>query len=186
MKSKLLIIFLSLFYLPTISQSIKQDDCQLSFSEIGIIDFNLGSNYKSFTNDSKKRKFKKESVYGIDIVIFSENIILLKEKKTVEYNLKFKDNILMDYSFRIKAGNFREAPYYYEKVLKLLKKNKNKNSFMTKGGYSFMKTTKECKKFFNLDPEGDDYYISGGIGYESPIWEKQFRDYMKATGQDNK
>jgi hypothetical protein len=184
MKLKLLIIFLSIFYLPAISQHIKQDDCQLYFSEIGIKDFNLGSNYKSFVDDIKKikRKFKKEDVYGIDIVTFSENIILLKEKKTVEYNLKFHGDTLMDYSFRIKAGNFRVAPNYYDRILKLLEKN-NKNSFMTKGGYSFMRTTKVCQKFFNLQQEEGQHYISGGISYESPIWEKQFIDYLKATGK---
>ncbi|OXE96312.1 hypothetical protein, partial [Flavobacterium araucananum] len=90
MKTKLLIILLS-FYLPIISQNKEEEDCKLYFKEIGIKDFNLGSNYKSFVDDSKKikRKFKKEDVYGIEIVTFSENIILLKENKTVEYNLKF-------------------------------------------------------------------------------------------------
>ncbi|GAA3784318.1 hypothetical protein [Flavobacterium ginsengiterrae] len=185
MKSKLLIILLSLFYLPAISQITKHNDCKLYFAEIGVKDFNLGSSYKSFINESKKkkRKFNKESVYGIDIVTFTKSIILLKEKKTVQYNLKFHSDVLMDYSFRIEAGNFRVAPYYYQKVLKLLEKN-NKNSFINKGGYSFMKTTKECQKKFNLEQEEGQYYISGGIGYVSPIWEQQFKDYMKDTGQE--
>jgi hypothetical protein len=55
MKIKLLIIFLSLFYQPIISQNTEKDDCQLYFAEIGIKDFNLGTNYKSFVDDSKKR-----------------------------------------------------------------------------------------------------------------------------------
>jgi len=185
MNSRLLFIFLSVFYLSTISQNTKQDDCQLHFEEIGVKDFTLGSNYNSLVSDSKKnkRKLQKESVYGIDILTFSENIILFKQRKTVEYNLKFHSDTLMDYSFRIKAGNFRVAPYYYEKILEVLEKH-NKNSFIKKGGYSFMKTTKECKKFFNLDQEEGQYYISGGISYESPIWEQQFKDYLKATGQE--
>ncbi|MFH6957290.1 hypothetical protein ACHRV1_07775 [Flavobacterium aquidurense] len=185
MNLKTIIIILSLFCFSAISQNIKQDSCQLFFKEIGVKDFILGSNYSQFIKDSKsfKRKFNKESVYGIDVVTFNENIILLKEKKTVQYNLKFHSDTLMDYSFRIKAGNFRLATYYYQKVLKLLEKN-NKNSFINKGGYSFMKTTKECQKNFNLEQEEGQYYISGGISYESPIWEQQFKDYMKATGQD--
>ena len=83
MKLKTYIIILSLFYFTAISKNVKQDSCQLYFKEIGIRDFTLGSNYAQFIKDSKslKRKFKKESVYGIDIVTFNENIILLKEKK---------------------------------------------------------------------------------------------------------
>ena len=91
----------------------------------------------------------------------------------------------MSYTFKINIGSFRVAPFYYEKVLKLLEKNKN--SFMKKGGYSFMKTTKECKKFFDIVSDEDgSQAIYGGISYQSPIWEKQFRDYIKATGQDNR
>ena len=83
MKSKTLIIFLSFFYLSAISQNVKKDSCQLYFEEIGIRDFMLGSDYIQFAKNSKllKRKFKKETVYGIDIVTFNENIVLLKEKK---------------------------------------------------------------------------------------------------------
>lgn len=58
MKSKLLIVFLILFYLPIASQNTKQDDCQLYFAEIGIKDFNLGSTFKSFIDDSKKKENK--------------------------------------------------------------------------------------------------------------------------------
>jgi hypothetical protein len=186
MKLKIvIIIILNLFYLSTISQNVKQDSCQLFFKEIGIRDFTLGANYAQFIKDSKslKRKFKKENVYGIDIITFNENIILIKEKKIVEYNLKFKDNVLMAYTFKVNAGNFRKASDYYEKVLKLL--NDNKNDFMKKGGYSFMKKNKMCKKFFDLiSSENESQSIYGGISYESPIWEQQFRDYMKATRQD--
>ncbi|OXE96310.1 hypothetical protein BC749_103294 [Flavobacterium araucananum] len=186
MKTKLLIILLS-FYLPIISQN-KEEDCKLYFKEIGIKDFNLGSNYKSFVDDSKKikRKFKKEDVYGIDIVTFSENIILFKEKKTVKYNLKFHGDTLVDYTFKMKIGNFRKASAYYDKIVELLEKNKNKNEFIKRGNYYNMKRTKICKKFLELDsdfPNHENESLSGGVGYESPIWEKQFIDYLKATGQ---
>ncbi|PWJ99911.1 hypothetical protein BC749_103292 [Flavobacterium araucananum] len=185
MKIKLLIILLS-FYLPIISQNKEEEDCKLYFKEIGIKDFNLGSNYKSFVDDSKKikRKFKKEDVYGIEIVTFSENIILLKENKTVEYNLKFKDNILMAYSFRMKMGDFRKGPTYYNEVLKLLKKNKNKNYFIKGKGYNNIMTNGSCKKSFGLESNSDGNYLYGSISYESSIWEQQFKDYLKATGQN--
>lgn len=186
MKLKTIILFISLFSFPAISQNVKQDSCQLFFKQIGIRDFMLGSNYTQFVKESKslKRKFKKETVYGIEIVTFNENIILLKERKIVEYNLKFKDSILMAYTFKINIGNFRKAPDYYEKVLKLINNN-GKNYFIKKGGYSFMETTKDYKKFFRLNSEENETQsIYGGISYESPIWEQQFRDYIKDTGQD--
>ena len=182
MKVKVIILFIS-FYFTAISQNVKKDSCQLFFNEIGIKDFDLGSSYDQFVNDSKtlKRKFKKETVYGIDIITFNGNIILLKEKKTVEYNLKFKDTILMAYTFKINIGNFRKAPDYYEKVLKLLNDSKNKNYFIKKGGYSFMKKTKKCTKFFDLiSCEKENQAIYGGISYESPIWKQQFDDYMRS------
>ncbi|MFG4001435.1 hypothetical protein [Flavobacterium aquidurense] len=185
MEPKLLIILLCLFYLQTTSQNIKDDDCKLYFSDIGIKDFNLGSSYRSFINESKKkkRKFKKESVYGIDIVTFTENIILLKEKKTVQYNLKFHRDTLMAYNFKINIGNFKTASLFYNNVLKLI--DRNKNDFINGSNYYYMKTTKECQKNFQLDNENTkERYINGGISYESPIWEQQFKDYMKATGQD--
>ncbi|MFG4001434.1 hypothetical protein [Flavobacterium aquidurense] len=186
MKLKI-IISLSLFCFSAISQNIKQDSCQLFFKEIGVKDFILGSNYSQFIKDSKsfKRKFNKESVYGIDVVTFNENIILLKGKKNIEYNLKFHDGLLMAYTFKINIGNFRKSPAYYDKIVILLEKNKDKNMFIKKGGYSFMQTTKDCKKFFRLNSEDNETQaIYGGISYESPIWEQQFRDYMKATGQN--
>lgn len=189
MKTKLLIIFLSLFYQPIISQNTQKDDCRLYFAEIGIKDFNLGTTLKSFVNDSKKikREFKKESVYGIDIITFRENIILFKEKKTVEYNLKFHSDTLMDYSFKMKIGNFRKAPAYYDKIVILLEKNKNKNTFIKRGTYFNTKRTKICKKFLEIAsdfPNHENESLSGGIGYESTIWKQQFKDYLKETGQD--
>ncbi|WP_409416824.1 hypothetical protein [Flavobacterium sp. PS2] len=132
----------------------------------------------------RKIKFKKETVYGIDIITFHENIVLLKEKKTVEYNLKFHNDTLMDYTFKMKIGNFRKAPAYYDKIVILLEKNKNK--FIKKGNYYNTERTNICKKFFELDsdfPNHENESLSGGIGYESPIWEQQFKDYMKAIGQ---
>jgi hypothetical protein len=186
MEQKTFIIILSLFYYSAISQNVKQDSCKLFFKEIGIRDFTLGSNYAQFIKESKslKRKFKKESIYGIDIVTFNENIILLKEKKIVEYNLKFKDNVLMAYSFSTNIGDFRKGPAYYNRVLKLLQKNKNKNNFIRGKGYNNIMTNGICKKSFGLESNADGNYLYGGISYESPIWEQQFRDYMKATGQD--
>ncbi|KQB42743.1 hypothetical protein [Flavobacterium aquidurense] len=186
MKLKTIIIVLNLFCFPAVSQNVKQDSCQLFFKEIGIRDFILNSNYKQFVNEIKdlKKKIKKENVYGIEIVTFNENIILLKERKTVEYNLKFKDNILMAYTFKINIGNFRKAPNYYEKVLKLINNN-DKNYFIKKGGYSFMKKTEKCTKFFDIiSSKNETQSIYGGIRYESPIWEQQFKDYLKATVQD--
>ncbi|WP_409416825.1 hypothetical protein [Flavobacterium sp. PS2] len=184
MKLKTFIIILSLFYYSAISQNVKQDSCQLYFNEIGIRDFTLGSNYAQFIKDSKslKRKFKEESVYGIDIVTFNENIILLKEKKTIAFNLKFKDNILMAYDFEVNIGDFRKVPEFYDRILKSL--DKNKNNFIRGKSHSNMITNKKCTKNFGLNTEKDGSYLYGGITYESPIWEQQFRDYLKATGQD--
>ncbi|PWJ99912.1 hypothetical protein BC749_103293 [Flavobacterium araucananum] len=187
MKLKIIIIVLSLFYFSGISQNVKQDSCQLYFKEIGIRDFILGSNYTEFAKESKtlKRKFQRETFYGIDIITFNENTVLLKANKTIEYNLKFKDNVLMSYTFKINIGNFRKAPDYYEKVLKLLDENKNKNYFIKKGGYSFMKKTKKCTKFFDIiSSENESQSIYGGISYESSIWEQQFKDYMNDIGKD--
>ncbi|GAA3784313.1 hypothetical protein [Flavobacterium ginsengiterrae] len=185
MRQKTLIIFLSFFYFPLISQNIQRDDCQLYFSEIGIKDFNLGSKYNVFFNESKKnkREFIKESVYGIDIITFTENIVLLKQKKIVEYNLKFHQDTLVAYSFKINIGNFKNAALYYNNVLKLI--DRNKNTFIKGNSYYYMKTTKECQKNFQFDNDNTkDRYIYGEISYESPIWEQQFKDYMKATGQE--
>ncbi|MFG4001433.1 hypothetical protein ACHRV1_07780 [Flavobacterium aquidurense] len=183
MKLKIIII-LSLFCFSAISQNIKQDSCQLFFKEIGIRDFNLGSNYTLFVKESKslKRQFKKEDVYGINIVTFSENIILLKEKKTVAFNLKFKDNILMAYDFEVNIGDFRTAPEFYNRILKSLKQNKN--TFIRGKSHSNMVTNEKCSKNFGLNTEKDGSYLYGGISYVSPIWEQQFNDYLKATGQD--
>lgn len=182
MKLKTLIIFLSFFYVSAISQNIKKNDCQLYFKEIGIRDYSLGSNYKSFTNEIKKRKFKIEDAYGIDIVTFSENIILFKEKKTVEYNLKFKDSILIDYTFRVNIGNYRKSMAYYEKVLILL--DKNKNNFIKIGRLNNMETNKICEKFFRLVPDYSNHLeecLYGGISYLDPkLWEQQTLEYIKS------
>ncbi|MFG4001443.1 hypothetical protein [Flavobacterium aquidurense] len=184
MKLKIIII-LSLFCFSAISQNIKQDSCQLFFKEIGIRDFNLGSNYTLFVKESKslKRQFKKEDVYGINIVTFSENIILLKEKKTVEYNLKFKDDILIDYSFKVNIGNYKKSMAYYEKILVLLDKNKNKNHFLKIGRLNNIETNKICEKFFRLVPNDSNYLeesFYGSISYIDPkLWEQQTIDYMK-------
>ncbi|KQB42742.1 hypothetical protein [Flavobacterium aquidurense] len=186
MKLKTIIIVLSLFCFPAISQNVKQDSCQLFFKEIGIRDFILGSNYTQFVKESKslKRKFKKETVYGIEIVTFNEHINLIKQKRIVEYNLKFKNNIIMAYSFKMNIGNFRKGPIYYNEVLKLLQKNENKNNFIKGKGYNNIMINNTCKKSFGLQSSSDANYLYGGISYESPIWEQQFKDYLKATGQD--
>ncbi|OXE96309.1 hypothetical protein BC749_103295 [Flavobacterium araucananum] len=186
MKLKIIIIVLSLFCFPIISQNIKQDSCQLFFKEIGIRDFTLGSNYSEFKKESKlaERNFKKEDVYGIEIVTFSENIILLKEKKTVEYNLKFKNNILIDYTFRVNIGNYKKSMAYYEKVLVLLSKNKNKNNFIKNGRINNMETNKICEKFFRLVPNDSNYLeecFYGSISFTDPkLWEQQMFEYIKS------
>lgn len=175
-------LVLLLFYYPVISQNIKQDNCQLFFKEIGIRDFLLGSNYEQFLIVMKQSntKFQKENVYGIDIVTFMESVILLKEKKTIGFNLKFKDDILMAYDFEINIGNFREAPKFYNRIIKLLEKNKNKNDFIRGISHSNMKADKLCIKNFGLNTEKDGSYLYGGISYESPIWEQQFKDFLKS------
>ena len=184
MKLKTFILILSLFYIPTVAQSMNQDNCQLFFKEIGIRDFMLGLNYTQFVKDSKalRIKFNKETVYGIDIVTFNENIILLKQKKTIAFNLKFKDNILMAYDFEVNIGNFRTAPKFYDRILKSLKQNKN--TFIRGKSHSNMVTNEKCSKNFGLNTEKDGSYLYGGISYVSPIWEQQFNDYLKSTGQD--
>ncbi|GAA3784316.1 hypothetical protein [Flavobacterium ginsengiterrae] len=183
MLKKTIIIIISFFYFPAISQNVKQDSCQLFFKEIGIRDFVLGSNYKDFLKDSKalKRKFKKEKIYGIDIVTFKENIILLKERRKIMFNLKFKQNILMAYDFEINIGNFRTAPDFYNRILKSL--NKSKNYFIQGKSHSYMTVSEKCSKNFGLNTEKDASFLYGGISYESPIWEQQFKDYIEEIEQ---
>lgn len=190
MKLKTIIIVLSLFYFTAISQNVKQDSCQLFFNEIGIRDFTLGSNYAQFVAESKalKRKFKKEDAYGIYIVTFDENIVLFKEKKIVEYNLKFKDNILIDYTFKVNIGNYKKAMAYYEKVLVLLSKNRNKNNFIKIGRINNMETNIVCKKIFRLVPNNSiktKECLNGGVSYIDPkLWEQQVVEYLKTIGKD--
>ncbi|WP_409416823.1 hypothetical protein [Flavobacterium sp. PS2] len=183
MELKTFIIVLSLFCFSAISQSVQKDSCQLFFKEIGIRDFILGSNYTQFVKESKsiKRKFKKEDAYGIDVVTFNEKTIILQEKKTVAYNLKFKDDILISYDFTVDAGDYRESMAYYERILLLL--SKNKNNFIKIGRINNMETNKTCKKLFWLVPNDSirtRECLNGGISYTDPkLWEQQAIEYLK-------
>ena len=97
--------------------------------------------------------------------------------------MKFHQDTLVAYSFKINIGNFKNAALYYNNVLKLI--DRNKNTFIKGNSYYYMKTTKECQKNFQFDNDNTkDRYIYGEISYVSPIWEQQFKDYMKATGQE--
>ena len=101
----------------------------------------------------------------------------------MEYNLKFKDNILIGYTFRINVGNYKKSIAYYDKILLLISKNKLKNNFIKIGRLNNIETNKICKKFFWLDSDYSNHLeecLYGGISYTDPkLWEQQTIDYMK-------
>lgn len=100
------------------SKNFKSDDCSLFFKEIGVKDFQLGLEYKTVILDFKVKPEKTKLPNGNEVLVYKEQINLLNKKRTVVYDLTFKDNKLIGYTFKIRVENSEYGLNYFEKILK--------------------------------------------------------------------
>jgi hypothetical protein len=137
---------------------LNNSECNFDFTELNVKNFELNSSEKNY-NFEDKTKFKKTLVSDeVYIVEFQEKTKLLSFVKNVSYVLRFENNSLEGYTFKIPTEKDKTALKFYYSILK--KVNKTKNDFINnETELAYMKTTKNCKRFFRFT--GSEIY--GGI-----------------------
>jgi hypothetical protein len=137
---------------------VNRSECNFDFREVNIKNFELNSSEKDF-DFGDKTKFKKTVISNEAYIIeFQEITQILTLEKNVFYVLRFENNILEGYTFKIPVEENKIGTKFYYDVLKRV--NKTTNDFInSEVQLAYMKTTKNCKRFFRLT----NSEIFGGI-----------------------
>lgn len=160
---KLIFLAITLITCFAYSNNMQVDECNVFFKEIGVRDFELGSDYQIILN-SKLNFEKKHLTNGNEFLIFQEEKNILNKKRIIVYELTFRADKLIGYTFKIRIENDKKGLDYFVKVLEKLKIN-NQNGFIKGDNYAFMETNEYCKKFFRFCELDFNNYIFGGVNY---------------------
>ena len=139
------IFFLSLL----ISFCTQKSDCKIDFRDLNIKYFELSGSVISF-DFQDTAKFKKIVISKDEYIIeFNEETQILKTNKNISYVLDFENNLLVGYTFKIPVEENKFGTKFYIDILRKIDKTKN-DFIKTDEQYSYMETTKSCKRFFRL------------------------------------
>ncbi|WP_431244962.1 hypothetical protein ACQ9BO_12620 [Flavobacterium sp. P21] len=110
-------------------------------------------------NFRDKSKFKKTIISNeVFIIEFHEKTQVLSSIKTVFYVLRFENNLLEGYTFKIPVDKNEDGTEFFNNMLKKIDKTKN-NFIDSEEKLAYMKMTNDCKRFFRFT--GSE--IFGGI-----------------------
>jgi hypothetical protein len=127
--------------------SISKPECKFDFTEVNIKNFELNTSINDF-NFEDKIKFKKTHISNdVFIIEFQEETSILSQRKNVQYVLRFEDNLLEGYTFKIFVEENKKGTEFYYDLLKQIDKAKN-DFIKDEKLLSYMKKSENCDRFF--------------------------------------
>ena len=155
------LLFVLLYSRPAFSQDnlANCDDCNLSFSEMGLKSIGIGSDWANYNNDGFKvfnNQTKNFVTYSL-----SENISVLGELKKITYYVSVKDNSVVFFSFKIEIDDIS----FFKAFAKKAQQIKCNKELIEIDKLTNIQSTEKCSRFLRSHHERNKEYIFAGYGY---------------------